>query len=302
MRRRIPLLLLLTCTLPVAVRGQSEPLNESSCVSCHTNSGLWDADRRRLYVDYEAILSDVHWKAGISCHDCHGGDPAALEFPQSHNVERGFQKAPTASEVPTRCAKCHSNQEYMQRHDDRPWVDQVELYWQSVHGNHLRQAGGDRAATCTSCHQVHAMKSAGDAESLVHPTQLAKTCGRCHDEQLVDLRRGVHETAGVADGRGAATLLSCLECHRGNVHGMVPAKAPDSPVVQSSQVQACGSCHEEELATYQISPHAAHPQGASALAATCSECHGTHAIYRAPDRRSMLHSSHVSDTCGRCHE
>jgi cytochrome b subunit of formate dehydrogenase/nitrate/TMAO reductase-like tetraheme cytochrome c subunit len=226
-----------------------------------------------------------------------------LEFQQSHDVEKGFQKAPTPAEVPSRCGKCHSDEAYMRRFTDGPWVDYVDRFLQSVHGRHLLETGGERAATCTSCHKVHNMRRAEDPQSPVHPAQLAMTCGRCHEQQLIDLRRGVHETAGQADSRGVRTLLGCLDCHQGDVHAMVPVKDASSPVVQANQVRSCGSCHPKDLATFQLGPHAAGPQGSEvAVAAACADCHGSHAVYRAADRRSLLHSTQVGETCGRCHE
>ena len=33
----------------------------------------------------------------------------------------------------------------------------------------------------------------------------------------------------------------------------------------------------------------------------CADCHGAHGIYRAADKRSTLHPTHVAATCGKCH-
>lgn len=299
----LSLVLGLSAALSATVFGQQAPLNESTCVSCHTNSGLWEPERRHLYVDYDEISSGLHWQAGVSCHDCHGGDPTQVDFQQAHDVDSGFQRAPTAAEVPSRCGKCHSNEEYMRPFTEGPWVDYVDRFRRSVHGKDLQERGGDRAATCTSCHRVHNMRRPDDPESLVFPTRLAQTCGRCHENQLVDLRRGVHQNAGEADLRGGGTVLSCLACHQGDVHAMPPVSSPLSAVVGERQVQACGSCHERYLATYRLGPHSVHvADSESAVAAACSACHGSHAVYRAADRRSKLHATRVGATCGQCHE
>ena len=57
-------------------------------------------------------------------------------------------------------------------------LDDVDRFLQSVHGKQLMETGGERAATCTSCHTVHNMRRSEDPQSPVHATHLATTCGR----------------------------------------------------------------------------------------------------------------------------
>ncbi len=86
-------------------------------------------------------------------------------------------------------------------------------------------------------------------------------------------------------------------------HQLLPVQDPGSPVSVGNRVQTCGACHEKELETYRNSVHGrVDDPSAPVRTAFCADCHGTHGIYRDPDKRSMLHASQVATTCGKCHE
>ena len=40
--------------------------------------------------------------------------------------------------------------------------------------------GDMTAANCTSCHEVHRILPASEAESSINPQNLGRTCGKCH--------------------------------------------------------------------------------------------------------------------------
>src|SRR4029079_12446511 len=50
-----------------------QPGAPSSCLACHGNADVFDQDSRAKVV--EAFANDVHRAAGLSCQDCHGGNP-----------------------------------------------------------------------------------------------------------------------------------------------------------------------------------------------------------------------------------
>ena len=62
------------------------------CVMCHGTEDLWEGDTKHLYVPAEQLANDVHWKKGIHCQDCHGGNPEATELREAHAIEDGFRK------------------------------------------------------------------------------------------------------------------------------------------------------------------------------------------------------------------
>ena len=56
------------------------------------------------------------------------------------------------------------------------------------------------------------------------------------------------------------------------------------------------------LATYEQSVHGTGLSKSGLLVtAVCADCHGSHGIYYAADKRSTLHPSNVAKSCGNCH-
>ena len=49
----------------------AEGIPETSCTDCHADPDLFDEDA----FDLEEFAEDVHAEVGLSCQDCHGGNP-----------------------------------------------------------------------------------------------------------------------------------------------------------------------------------------------------------------------------------
>lgn len=124
---------------------------ETVCIQCH---GGLDG---RLGDPVAQWRTSVHAANGISCHDCHGGDPT--DFAMAMNPEKGFVGAPDYSAVPEFCGRCHLGVK-----DD---------YTASAHGQALA-AGGPQ---CVLCHGNHAIQLA--TIELINE----ESCSRCHDYQ-----------------------------------------------------------------------------------------------------------------------
>ncbi|MFQ5664017.1 MAG: hypothetical protein ACE5HL_09310, partial [Terriglobia bacterium] len=155
---------------------------------------------------------------------------------------------------------------------------------------------------CAGCHT--------DIEGFPHPSKAAPPdCATCHDQVVAAYRQSIH---GQARGSGTLEAPNCFSCH-GDVHALVPHTDSASPVHPSRLPETCGSCHANPelvakfnipfarpLAAYRASVHArAVAQGRDG--ATCSDCHGSHAIFAAADPRSPVYHSRVPETCGTCH-
>lgn len=105
-----------------------------------------------------------------TCVDCHGehrilghGDPTSPVF---------------AANIPSAtCGRCHGDLRLAARYG-LP-AENVASFRDSFHGLALR-AGRVGVANCASCHGVHAILPSSDPRSLVHPANLASTCGTCH--------------------------------------------------------------------------------------------------------------------------
>jgi hypothetical protein len=324
--------------LPAVVAGKESSAAESgpsrtSCVICHSNPDLFEADDIQRV---EAVAKGAHGKVGLSCPDCHGGNPdpaladnmdAAMDEAYAPNPYRG---APKRSAIPEFCGRCHADAEYMKRFNPELRVDQLQEYRTSRHGRLLARGDG-KVATCVDCHGVHGILAPSSPDSPVYPTHVAKTCAKCHadakymagytladgralpTDQYAQWRRSVHASALLDKGDFSAP--TCNDCH-GN-HGAVP------PGVESVAF-VCGQCHGREADLFRGSQkhagfrdHNEYLEGNAACAdcheesepasrvtdvhqfTECATCHGNHAIVS--PRITML--APLPETpCAFCHE
>jgi cytochrome b subunit of formate dehydrogenase len=156
---------------------------------------------------------------------------------------------------------------------------------------------------CSSCHT--------QADKFPHPAGMAKPeCSTCHGDEVKAFESSVHAERAK---QGSADTPTCKSCH-GSVHAIVPATDPKSSVSKKNLPDTCGACHANPqfLARHQI-PFA-HPVEAYKLsvhgkaiakgnekAASCSDCHSSHAIQPGNDARSKVSRANVPATCGQCH-
>lgn len=306
---------------------------ESSCTQCHGDPEYFDEEELAVVTKY---ATDVHGRAGLSCHDCHGGNPdpaiaddldAAMDEDFASNPYRGI---PDRRDIPAFCGRCHSDPDYMRRFRPDYRIDQEAEYRSSHHGRALA-AGDENVATCVSCHGVHGMLSVKDANSPVYPTRVADTCRGCHGnaetmsgyvlgdgtplpvDQYERWASSVHASALL--GRGDLSAPTCNDCH-GN-HGAAP------PGLESVAL-VCGQCHGREADLFRQSPkraafddhndllldaedgcrdcHTA-PEPAANVSirhfTECATCHGNHAVTR--PTVAML-GSLPATPCAFCHE
>jgi predicted CXXCH cytochrome family protein len=269
---------------------------EPNCVTCH---GAVEGPDARTGVIQDFAMSS-HARAGLSCVDCHGGNPEppadldTFDYSPAKGPGTGFRGIPERREIPEFCGRCHSDPVYMRQYAPQLRVDQEQLYWTSGHGEALRQ-GNEEVATCVDCHTSHRILPASDPRSAVAPRQVPSTCGHCHADP--DVMQGTgHGTAvgeeyensvhGVALlERGDIGAPACNDCH-GN-HGAAP------PGVTSVSA-VCSQCHVSNADDFRNSPHG--PFFAAMGMPQCEACHGNHAI--APTSDALLDEDGV---CANCH-
>lgn len=278
----------LAFALLVAIPLIASPAKITSCVACH-------ADKSGKFHD------DVHAQAGLSCHDCHGGNPAAAADDMAAAMDpkfaaNPFRPAPKRAQIPEFCGRCHSSADYMKRFNPAARVDQVTEYWTSVHGQRLKK-GDENVATCVDCHSVHDIRRKSNPDGPVYATHVAETCSRCHSDakrmtgyhiptdQYARWKVSVHANALLTKNDMVAP--TCNDCH-GN-HGATP------PGVESVSF-VCGSCHAREAELFRKSAkHAGWTQHNQLLAAgsKCGDCHD--------DARAKMAINHFGE-CVTCHE
>ncbi len=268
------------------------PRLDSTCISCHKQldgAGLEPTKH----------LDDIHFQRGLSCHDCHGGDPAkgGDDDPSAAHDERKGWGKPTRLQIPAFCAKCHADAAYMKTFNPATRVDQLSEYRTSLHGKR-NAAGDDKTAVCIDCHGVHGIRAIKDPRSTVHPTQVADTCAHCHNNaelmarydlptnQPTAYKTSVHARALYE--KGDLSAPTCNDCH--GSHGAAP------PGLQTV-AQVCGSCHTREGSLYRETEKK--KKGLNLTPAIqCVTCHDNHAVQMPSD--DMLGVGPKS-VCTNCH-
>ncbi|MBI3997008.1 MAG: cytochrome c3 family protein [Candidatus Omnitrophica bacterium] len=263
----------------------------NSCVECHQQfeSGA--------SAPTQVMAHDVHIQRGLSCSDCHGGDPAATEATSAMDPAKGFIGRPARAEIPQFCARCHADPAYMRKYNPNLPTDQYAKYLTSQHGKRLGSGDAD-VAVCTSCHGAHGIRSKKDPQSPVYAMNIPGTCAVCHTNarlmerhglptnQYADYSQSVHGQALLVRGDRAAP--HCASCH-----GSHEASRPK--VVAIGNI--CAQCHGLTRDLFTKSPH---KRAHEVLGLPeCEVCHGNHLIRKPTDEMLGTGSDAV---CVNCHE
>ena len=283
--------------------GSQLPPEKNSCATCHGEKDLWDGDNLRLFVPLDQLADDVHWKHGVNCSDCHGGDPSSLNFQQAHATEvdaaqsQALPFKPLLSQqtrTPARlevvvqvCSKCHTQA--------------AESYLVSVHGHGFRESGLTVTAVCIDCHGGHGILPAADPRSSLNVAHVGATCAKCHRFIEERLQQSVHgrdakpATTG-EPGAEAKRKPTCTDCHQGH-----DLPHPRSAAFRLGMTDRCGNCHAELSNSYTTSLHGELTDLGYLPAAKCSDCHGSHDILAVSDPGSRLSTINRRATCAKCH-
>jgi hypothetical protein len=260
----------------------------NSCVTCHAT--LTD---QKLRAPAKEFVTSVHRDDRIGCAGCHHGDPRDPTV-GAHKSE-GFLAHPTHAEIPGVCGSCHSDAGFMRHLNSRLPVGQAALYNLSLHGK-LTAAGDESAPACADCHGKHDILGPSSPKSPVNRANVATLCGGCHadgkrmakyglrTDQAPKWEKSVH---GQAFKRGNPNAPTCTGCH--GAHAATPPEA-------SSVGRACGRCHEEELAYFDMGPHSKGFRKRGL--AECVACHSNHDVQPAS---SLMVGITPDSTCMKCH-
>ncbi|MBM2846627.1 MAG: exported protein of unknown function [Bacteroidetes bacterium] len=151
----------------------SSALAQDQCRACHEALG-----------DTPSTLfkKDIHARMGLSCADCHGGNPKTEDMEAAMNKSAGYFGVPKGDGILKVCARCHSSAPIMvKKFNSLLPMNQAELLSTSVHGT-LSTTGKEAIAACTNCHGAHGIVKKDDPASLVNALNLPKTCAKCHSD------------------------------------------------------------------------------------------------------------------------
>lgn len=283
-----------------------------ACVDCHMTADV-DHDERLPAVDCaechddsaEDVAVSLHGQARAqgavdvpTCADCHGTHRILYADDPESKVHR--------TNVPLTCATCHADPSFDQR---RPLarVSPLAGYEQSVHFSALQR--DEDGASCTDCHEYHALYRPNDPRSAIHDQNVPATCGQCHAEIQKVYESSIH---GQALAAGELDSPDCVDCH--GEHEIRDHLDPESSVYSARLSKTtCVWCHESERivkrfglpaqrqASYEDSYHGLADAGGSTTVANCASCHGIHDILPSSDPASTIHRERLPETCGQCH-
>ena len=191
------------------------------------------------------------------------------------------------------CLSCHSDPQLKRGNGTSVFLNQ-ERYAGSSHG----QAG----LSCLDCHA--GLRGVRD---FPHAEKLKKVaCASCHEKPVSEIALSVHGRTGPGS---QGPLPGCPDCH--GRHDIRPARDLESTTSPINLPQTCGRCHLEKVKNgrgqkfihqYEESIHfRAIKKSGLTLAASCSSCHGAHAVQAVKTPQSLVSRKNIIRTCGQCH-
>ena len=125
----------------------------------------------------------------------------------------------------------------------------------------------------------------------------SENCAMCHEAGHATARR----VRGTAPPYDAAALrasphagIECAACH-------TELASQEFPHPEKLRPVECGACHADEVRQYRESIHGAAASRGEKLAPGCRDCHGTHAVLKSVDVKSVTNTLNIPMLCGRCH-
>jgi cytochrome b subunit of formate dehydrogenase len=246
------------------------------CATCHK-------DQKEVYQNSVHFnkLPDIDQNAA-NCYDCHN----------KHDVKKStdLNSAVHITKVSETCGECHQGGSEKDSHKNI-----LADYQASQHGIALVKKGLTKSApSCVTCHDSHNVLPVTDEKSLVHRSNLTKTCSDCHIGINEQLQTSVHSSEITLTDK---KLPVCNDCHES--HRLVDTNLDES---KFKIVSNCGDCHEDLLDSYYDTYHGKVEKLGGGESAKCFDCHGTHNILSKTDTASLIHSDNIQATCAQCHD
>ena len=150
---------------PVSSKGASAEEAKDSCVECHGDASFL-VTNKKLYDYFQRWGSSVHKQEGVTCVDCHGGNPRSPDKEKAHGGDLDAAKANSAvnfRNIPKTCGGCHE--------------DIYEGFRKSTHFEHVvSKDQEDQGPTCVTCHGSLNV-------AVLNVNTVEETCRKCHNEE-----------------------------------------------------------------------------------------------------------------------
>lgn len=183
----------------------------ATCSDCHGT---------HYVIRPTASASPLHFsRLAKTCGECHDQEASDVEESvHGKAIAEGHRDAPTCTDCHSEhriltlkgstsgdhsvdvCSTCHASERLNTKYN-LP-ADRVRTFMDSYHGL-ASKYGSTLAANCGSCHGYHRVFPSSDPRSTVHPSNLVKTCGKCHPGASENFAVSkVHVDVSAADAGG----------------------------------------------------------------------------------------------------
>jgi len=152
---------------------------EDSCVDCHSNPNFY-VTNKKLYDYFQRWEQSLHQQEGVTCVDCHGGNPKVPDKKGAHGAhlsESDLASAVNFRNIPRTCGECHE-----------------EVFRGFRESEHFQKVAAekqeDQGPTCVSCH--------GSIDvAVLNVVTVEETCTRCHNEKTDNHPENPREARGL---------------------------------------------------------------------------------------------------------
>jgi cytochrome b subunit of formate dehydrogenase len=265
----------------------------NTCVLCHSTPEFWAGKQATYYIPPDGLANDVHYQRGVKCHECHGGNPTALDISAAHASEDITGSLVPFGGITKSCGRCHESQ--------------LAGLSQGVHKSVLQGSGGaNELMSCKTCHsdRGHAILPVEHPDSPVYLGNQVNTCKGCHEAEFSDYRKSGHGHGLFESGLASA---ACADCH--GAHGIYRAANENSTLHVTNVADTCAKCHRLIQERLNLSIHGrgegpgrnayvVAPGGDTHRRPSCTDCHVGHDL---PDPRSSASRQQQANRCGECH-
>jgi len=284
MKSNITLIILFVFSILFFFNNPIKAQTRDDCLECHDDNTLTMEKKGKevsLYVDVKILDRSPHKK--LSCVACHKGfDPDA--DPHKKNI------------TPVNCLNCH----------------QKALVQHTFHPKLLKSSGitNKKGYSCKGCHGTHNVVSPKVKGSKFYKTNIVNSCGNCHKSEKEKYIKSQHFKAYSS---GIKSAPNCLTCHKNSI--TAKTIRVDKHKIKLVQAHLCLSCHLDKpdvrartslsagfLTAYEKSVHGKALLNGNEKAATCVDCHNSHAIIASKYSTSSVNKFNIPNTCGRCHK
>lgn len=294
--------------------------NPPQCISCHGNHAV-----QKTPVDNASKVKEICSKCHSdkvltgsyhepqieknNCLGCHKRVDVKLMLPSS--VHKNLACADCHNYISKNLANHPKNVGATQKADCYVCHNQIaKEHKESIHGISLSE-GIDDAAKCWDCHGSHNIQHVKSESSLVHPKNLAKTCGNCHDNPEFQKKHDIgiknpgagytNSVHGKLLSNGRTDGATCVKCH--GTHNIKNMVQPGSTISTFNIPNLCGQCHKKESEEYQQSIHWIRAKKGFRESPVCSDCHSEHNIDSFNEKTQREEARKLQEqTCVVCHQ